>query len=260
VNTRLKAAALGIFTRFFGDRRGLVLFPVLSGPAQGLRFRFDLLTRMEVGQLLGTYEKKEMALAAEICQPGWTVWDCGIDMGYYTALFARLVGPHGRVIAIDADPRSLTRARDHVALNRFSNAQFIHSAIGAPLGQAEFILSDNTNSHLPDAYVGASREDYGRVEQIAGRIRVRCLSLDQVYMDEKIRHPISSRWISMGRKGTLCSTWMSWSGARNPSFCLSSTTRNAIPLRGSFQQGQDMSFNPSTQNGPFERAKKYTEL
>lgn len=155
-----------------------------------MRFRFDLSTRQEVGPLLGTHEKKEVCLAAKLCRPGWVVWDCGIYMGYYTALFARLVGPQGRVVAFEADPRNLARAKEHIALNGFPNVQFIHAAIGAPVGQTEFILSDNTNSHLPGAYVGATREEYARdVERVDGRIRVRCLSLDEAYQEEALPPP-----------------------------------------------------------------------
>lgn len=190
MNTCIKRALLTTFTRLFGDRENLVLFPVLSGPAKGLCFRFDLLTRLEVAPLLGTYEREETALVEKICRPGWTVWDCGTYMGYYTALFARLVGPQGHVVAFEADPRNLARAKEHITLNRLSNVQLVHAAIGAPIGQTEFILSNNTNSHIPGTYVGATQDDYQHhIEQVDGRIQVRCLSLDQAYLDEKLPPP-----------------------------------------------------------------------
>jgi len=190
VNARVERILLTTFTRLLGDRESRVVFPVLSGPAKGLRFRFDLLTRLETALLLGTYEKAELALAAQICQPGWTVWDCGSYMGYYTALFARLVGPQGRVVAFEADFRNLARTKEHIALNQFSNVQFVHTAIGPPVGQTEFILSNNTNSHIPSAYVGATQEEYRRdSEQVDDRIRVRCLSLDQACAEENLSPP-----------------------------------------------------------------------
>ena len=40
-----------------------MLLPVLMGPARGLRFRFDLRTRMEIAPFLGTHEQEETALA-----------------------------------------------------------------------------------------------------------------------------------------------------------------------------------------------------
>ncbi|WP_308258679.1 protein-L-isoaspartate O-methyltransferase family protein [Saccharothrix obliqua] len=44
-------------------------------------------------------------------RPGMTVLEIGTGSGYSGALLAALVGPHGRVVSIDVDPRLVDRAR-----------------------------------------------------------------------------------------------------------------------------------------------------
>ena len=186
---RLKHKAFAAITRTMGDENGCVLLPVLRGPARGLRFRLDLQTSIESAYFFGSYELPILRQIARICQKGWTVWDCGAYLGFYTASFARLVGPEGHVVAFEPDPWNMGRTRENIALNGFGNVQFVQAAIGAPVSEVDFILSDNTNSHIPGTYVGATPEEYAEIEQCNARVRVPCLSLDQAYLDEAIPHP-----------------------------------------------------------------------
>jgi len=48
-------------------------------------------------------------------EPGARVLHVGCGLGYYTAVMAHIVGPGGRVIAIEVDPALAAQARDHLA-------------------------------------------------------------------------------------------------------------------------------------------------
>lgn len=50
-------------------------------------------------------------------RPGDVVVDVGANVGWYTLLAARLVGPTGRVIAVEASPTIAARLRENVAMN-----------------------------------------------------------------------------------------------------------------------------------------------
>lgn len=54
--------------------------------------------------ILGRYEKETTELFKRIVKPGMVVVDAGAHIGYFTRLFARLVGPSGRVCAFEPDP------------------------------------------------------------------------------------------------------------------------------------------------------------
>ena len=63
-------------------------------------------------------------------KPGQTVVDVGANIGCFTVLAARLVGPEGRVVAFEPDPNNLTRLQRNIALNRLKNVTVLPNAIG----------------------------------------------------------------------------------------------------------------------------------
>jgi ubiquinone/menaquinone biosynthesis C-methylase UbiE len=57
----------------------------------------------------------ERLLAAAGIQPGWRVADIGCGPGFYTLPTAALVGPQGRVFALDIEEAMLARVRERAA-------------------------------------------------------------------------------------------------------------------------------------------------
>lgn len=57
---------------------------------------------------------------AEVIRPGDTVLDIGANLGYYTLLAADLVGPEGRVVAIEPNPEVFRRLSSSIAVNGFA--------------------------------------------------------------------------------------------------------------------------------------------
>jgi len=186
---RIKQNVFRSITKVMGNANGKVVLPTLTGPARGLRFSLDLNAFAEPPYFYGTYELNEAKAIARICRVGWTVWDCGIYLGYYTNLFARLVGQTGRVVAFEPDPRNIQRTTTNLGLNGFHNVQFVRAAIGAPAQEIDFVISSNTNSHIRGAYIGTDCADYATREQIDETIQIRSLSLDEAFEDSEIPNP-----------------------------------------------------------------------
>jgi hypothetical protein len=68
--------------------------------------------------------QQEPAVEAAIrrsLQPGAVFVDAGSNIGYYSVLAAQLVGPHGRVIAVEMMPETAAALRRHVAINDCRN-------------------------------------------------------------------------------------------------------------------------------------------
>ena len=177
-------------TTLFGDQDKMVTLPVLSGPAKGLRIRADLVERKDA-YFWGKYDRYILDQVLPFVQRGWTIWDCGSYIGYYTLVFARSVGPTGRVVAIELDSRNLTRTRENIAFNQLTNVQFVNAAIGATAGYVEFIVDDGTNSHLPGTYAGGPEmEDVWKArDQAKTRACVECMSLDQALLEKGLPQP-----------------------------------------------------------------------
>lgn len=186
---RVKDVVFGAITYVLGDETSHVTLPTLTGPARGLRFRLNLKEFIEPLYFYGTYELPEAQAIKRVCREGWVVWDCGIYLGYYTNLFSRLVAPTGCVVAFEPDPRNIERTKSNLALNHLSNVQFVQAAIGAPVGEIDFVISHNTNSHIRGAYIGLDQFDYATRERTDEVIKVRCISLDEAYQNDNLPRP-----------------------------------------------------------------------
>lgn len=69
------------------------------------------------------YLDPERILAAFRLQPGWRVADIGTGVGFFALPAARLVGPEGRVYAVDMAPEMLEDLRRKVASGGVANVE-----------------------------------------------------------------------------------------------------------------------------------------
>ncbi|MBU0509047.1 class I SAM-dependent methyltransferase [bacterium] len=96
------------------------------------------------------------ALLAPFVTEGMTVVEPGPGMGFYTLDLARLVGPQGRVIAIDVQPKMLKavqrRARKAGLDGRIELRQPSgeHMGLDHLQGQADFVLAAFVVHELPN--------------------------------------------------------------------------------------------------------------
>lgn len=186
----LKNAVLDTITRIGGDDKGRVTLPVLAGPGKGLRFSFDLSRRIEAAYVTGRYDTAQVTTFVRLLKPGAVVWDIGPYLGFYSAVASRIVGPSGQVVAFEPDPENLERCRQNMELNHITNVKFIHAAIGAPVGTVTLIKTPNTNSHIDGTFIGDDRADYAtRKAARQEELTVRCLSLDEAFLDSSIPSP-----------------------------------------------------------------------
>ncbi len=63
-----------------------------------------------------------------LIKPGDRVLDVGTNVGYYTLMFAQLVGPQGRVLGIEASPRTFDLVSTTVEFNGLSSHVSSHPA------------------------------------------------------------------------------------------------------------------------------------
>jgi len=60
--------------------------------------------------------------------------DAGANVGFYTLLASRLVGPTGRVLAIEMMPATADILRQHVAINDCTNVELVEKALSDRAG------------------------------------------------------------------------------------------------------------------------------
>lgn len=97
--------------------------------------------------LLGQYEPGVVTLMLELLREGMTFCDAGANIGAFTLLAAKLVGPEGRVIAFEPIPENAEVLRRNVGLNGYQNVEIIQKAVSNKSGIAQMYLSNWGGCH-----------------------------------------------------------------------------------------------------------------
>ncbi len=84
----------------------------------------------------GVFGSAEVNLLGRLCRAGMSVLDIGANIGFHTLLFARAVGPSGRVWAFEPDPGNFDTLRENLELNPYRNVTAVQAGVGTETGSA----------------------------------------------------------------------------------------------------------------------------
>ncbi len=121
------------------SRRGLTTPDPAAGlaVAEGEGFRlYASPVDSAVGRhvLAGAYEGEVAAVFRAVLRPGMGVLDVGANIGYFTMLAAALVGPAGRVFAVEPNPDNARMIEASRVLNGFAHVTVLQAAAGRDAG------------------------------------------------------------------------------------------------------------------------------
>lgn len=133
--------------------------------------------------LTGTYEEPELRFLERVLKGGDFFIDVGCNVGVFTLVAARRVGPFGRVYAVDANPTVLTHLGRALVMNWLHDRTVvINAAIGDSDEKVELHFSEE---RLGDANIGLPQDStYHRSADLLGstrRISVRQERLDDIF-------------------------------------------------------------------------------
>jgi FkbM family methyltransferase len=126
-------------------------YRVLKGPMRGARFVLGSLSGEGGGASVyfGEMEREQTAAMAEEIRPAGFFFDIGANVGYYTILASRLVGPAGKVVAFEPVPRNIDFLRQHIELNGATNVVLMPVAVSDSKGTVRFALGpDSAMGHI----------------------------------------------------------------------------------------------------------------
>ena len=88
------------------------------------------------------FEPAVRAAIVSRCKHGMTVVDVGANIGYYTLQMASLVGPRGRVLAVEPNPTMVRDLESNLAFNRITNVTVAQVALCDEDGTADFCFPE----------------------------------------------------------------------------------------------------------------------
>ncbi len=95
---------------------------------------------------LRSYESSYVEALRSLIKPGDTVFDIGANIGFYSVLFSKWVGPHGRVIAFEPDPNNTSLLQANLKANSCENTVVRELALGRTVGEEIFSVDRVTGS------------------------------------------------------------------------------------------------------------------
>jgi FkbM family methyltransferase len=150
-------------------RDSLAWVQIQKGPAAGLWMRLN--PRTGGNAFAGGGEPEVQRALQDYLRPAMTFYDIGANIGFFSLLAARLVGPTGRVTSFEADPEVAARLREHIARNNFSQVTVVEKAVWSGQQAVPFLRTDPGVS--PDRGLGHVVSTAS-----AGTIEVEGVSLD----------------------------------------------------------------------------------
>ena len=93
----------------------------------------------------GQWEPNVTQYILDNLKPGETFIDVGANIGYYTLLASRIVGPAGAVFSIEASKSIFERLQRNVSLNDCGNVTCINAAASDSTGELSIYLAGHEN-------------------------------------------------------------------------------------------------------------------
>lgn len=90
----------------------------------------------------------ELAALRALVEPGDRVLEVGCHHGFHLVYLGALVGPHGGVVAVEAEPGNALIAQAQLQLNGLDRCLVVAAAAGAQAGRERISLVDNVISGM----------------------------------------------------------------------------------------------------------------
>jgi FkbM family methyltransferase len=157
---------------------------VLGGRLAGARIN---LGGSALSYLAGTAEADVQRTLAELIEPGQVVYDVGANIGFFTILCARLVGPQGKVYAFEPMPANAATLRHNIVINGLHNVTIVEQALSSSSGTAELFISPWSAFHSLNVEGAVKRDNRGR--DAAPPITVQTVTLDEFVREHGAEAP-----------------------------------------------------------------------
>jgi len=142
---------------------------VQDGPAQGLWL--ELNPRTGQNYLRGNVEAATQTILQQRLKSGAVFYDLGANIGLFSLLAARIVGPAGRVFSFEPDSEVAARLRRNIERNGLTNVTVVQAGVWSNSCRRVFSAADSSS---PDRGLGRFSKEGEGVNGVA----LECFALD----------------------------------------------------------------------------------
>jgi FkbM family methyltransferase len=118
---------------------------------------------------------------AQHLQPGATLYDIGGNVGFFTVLGAKLVGPTGHVYVFEPVPENAATIRHNLAMNEFRNVIVFENAVARVGGNVALNVAEYSG--------GAVLASAGKPPDHKETIMVRSVAIDELIEQGQVKAP-----------------------------------------------------------------------
>jgi FkbM family methyltransferase len=130
------------------------------------------------------HEEFTTRLFRKTVKEGDVVVDCGANIGYFTLLFAKLVGKRGKVYSFEPEPRNFKYLLRNIQLNGYGQVVASQKAVADKAGTVKlFFCSYDTGHHTIQQHSGIQAYRPELVDQPKESVDVDQVSLDDFFRD-----------------------------------------------------------------------------
>jgi FkbM family methyltransferase len=129
------------------------------------------------------HEEATTNLFKKVVKEGDVVIDLGANIGYFTLLAAKLVGPTGKVFAFEPEPKNFSYLKKNVELNNYTNVIIEQKAVSNYNGRTKlFICPYDSGHHTINRPNGIEAYRLGRPGNITS------IDIEVVTLDDYLRN------------------------------------------------------------------------
>lgn len=151
-------------------------------------FASDVNTRAVLGQA-GGCEPEVVHLMDRVLREGDTAIDAGANVGFFTLLMAKIVGPSGKILAFEPAINNSLKLSDNVALNGLKNVEIHVAPLSDKAEEVMFYMCAdsglNSMARCEDTISAATTEAV-RLDDYCRQKEVRLLKMDVEGAEEKV--------------------------------------------------------------------------
>jgi len=168
VTTRAEAFAERVKHRLSAHSQWYPFLRVRTGAGEGLEI---CLRHASDDYSLGVNEIPVQRCLAEALRPGHVFFDIGANVGFFSLVAARLVGPSGCVYAFEPVARIARCVEAHAVRNRYPWIHVVEAAVGDVPGTAPLFLSEHP---------GGATLSPGDAEDTSASVSISVVSIDSL--------------------------------------------------------------------------------